>query len=192
MDWNSLNQSMTSTLMKIMNCANKSWGRWRWGFLCSNTSCWFYKRELLKGKIHCCSHRAIGVNTLSFEEQNPQVDFLGVGKYIFLDDKFDRNFGPSVEIKEPCSKKISEAFMLCELKGKQNLGSMDEYADLFLAMVMLHFGKKKLQIRIHLTRFIMSKKRLTNSMLIPLLSLEKKGWKWMIGHLIDRGKDLII
>ena len=52
-----------------------------------------------------------------------------------------------------------------------------EYADLFLAMVMLHFGKKKLQIRIHLTRFIMSKKRLTNSMLIPLLSLEKKGWK---------------
>ena len=23
MDWNSLNQSMTSTLMKIMNCANK-------------------------------------------------------------------------------------------------------------------------------------------------------------------------
>ena len=77
----------------------------------------------------------MGVKTLSLEEQNPHVDFLGVNKYIFPDDKFDIHFGPSIEIKGPCPKKISEAFMLCELKEKQNLRSMDEYAGLFLAMV---------------------------------------------------------
>ena len=36
----------------------------------------------------------------------------------------------------------------------------------------------------------MSEKRLTRSMLVPLLSLRKKGWKGMTGHPIDWEKDL--
>ena len=56
-----LRQSMTSTLTKIINCANKKLRKMMIDFLCSSTKgCWFYKRELFKGKIHCCSHRAIG------------------------------------------------------------------------------------------------------------------------------------
>ena len=40
-----------------------------------------------------------------------------------------------MEIKGPCPKEISEAFEPHESKGKQNLGAMDAYADLFLALV---------------------------------------------------------
>jgi len=36
---------------------------------------------------------------LSLKEQNPHVNFLRVNKYIFHDDKFDIDFGPSIESK---------------------------------------------------------------------------------------------
>ena len=39
-----------------------------------------------------------------------------------------------MEITGPCPKKISEARVPCESKGKRNLGPMDEYAN-FLALV---------------------------------------------------------
>ena len=53
-----LHQYMASILMKIVDCANKSW-KMR-VFLCSNTKgCWFYKRE-----IHCCSIISWGVKSI--------------------------------------------------------------------------------------------------------------------------------
>ena len=46
--------------------------------------------------------------------------------------------------------------MPCELKGKQNLGSMDEYADLFVTLAScIVLWQNKLQIRIRSARFIM-------------------------------------
>ena len=50
-------------------------------------------------------------------------------------DKFDIDFGPSMEIKDLCSKKISKDFVPCKSKRNQNLGLMDEYDDLFLELV---------------------------------------------------------
>ena len=51
---------------------------------------------------------------------------------------------------------MSEAFVPCELKGKQNLGSMDEYADLFVTLAScIVLWQNKLQIRIRSARFIM-------------------------------------
>lgn len=65
------------------------------------------------------------VITLSLHEQNPYVDFPRVDRYLFPNDKLDTDFGPSMEMKGLCPEKISEAFVLCELKWKWNLGSMD-------------------------------------------------------------------
>ena len=105
-------------------------------FLCSSTKgCWFYKRELFKGKIHCCSHRAIGCQDIISWGAKSTFWFSWGWQIYILDDKFDIDFGPSMEIKGPCPKEISEAFVPHESKGKQNLGAMDAYADLFLALV---------------------------------------------------------
>lgn len=56
------------------------------------------------------------VITLSLHEQNPYVDFPRVDRYLFPNDKLDTDFGPSMEMKGLCPEKISEAFVLCELK----------------------------------------------------------------------------
>ena len=51
-------------------------------------------------------------------------------------------------------------------------------------------GKKKSQIRICSVRFIVSEKILVSSILVPHVLLKIKAWKGMIGHPIDRGKDM--
>lgn len=36
----------------------------------------------------------LGVETLSLKEQTPHFDFLGVDKYVYLDNKLNVDFGP--------------------------------------------------------------------------------------------------
>ena len=123
------------------------------------------------------------VLTLSLEEQNPYVDFLGVEKYLFPKDKLDTDVVPLMDMNGLCLEKKSE-----ELKGKRNLGSMDEYTDLFVTLASCNvLWQNKLQIKIRSARFITSKKILVRSMPIPHVLLKIKGWKGMIGHPIDRG-----
>ena len=55
--------------------------------------------------------------------------FLGLKKYLFPNDKLDIDVVPLMEMNGLCLEKISE-----ELKGKRNLGSMDEYTDLFVTL----------------------------------------------------------
>ena len=83
-----------------------------------------------------------------------------------------------MEMNGLCLEKKSE-----ELKGKRNLGSMDEYTDLFVTLASCNvLWQNKLQIKIRLARFLMSKKILVRSMPILHVLLKIKGWKGMIGH----------
>ena len=127
--------------------------------------------------------------------------FLGLTNIYFLMVNLMLIFGPSMEIKTPYPKKmhdfIWEAFVQCEviqfgstltrIKPQQicedgNLGSMGEYANLFVALALSHFGKTNYKSKFFSTIFIMSKKRMINSMLVSLVLLKIKGWKGMIGH----------
>ena len=52
------------------------------------------------------------------------------------------------------------------------------------------YGGKKSQIRICSVRFIMSETILVSSISVPHVLWKIKAWKGMIGHPIDRGKDM--
>ena len=60
--------------------------------------------------------------------------------------------------------------MPCELKGKQNLGSMDEYTDLFVTLASCNvLWKNKLQIKI-------GKKHASSTCIVENKGMEMNDW----------------
>ena len=152
----------------------------------------------------------MGVKIVSLKERNPHVDFLGFDKYLFPYGKLDVDFGPSIEVKAPYPGKMHdfmwEAYIqrkviqmgstLTRIRPQQfckdgNLGSKDEYADLFVELASCAtLCQIKLQIEIRSTLFIMSKKRMISSMLVSPVLMKINGWKGKIGHPKEQGKDM--
>ena len=152
----------------------------------------------------------MGVKIVSLKERNPHVDFLGFDKHLFPYGKLDVDFGPSIEVKAPYPGKMHdfmwEAYIqrkvihmgstLTRIRPQQfckdgNLGSKDEYADLFVELASCAtLCQNKLQIEIRSTLFIMSKKRMISSMLVSAVLMKINGWKRKIGHPKEQGKDM--
>ena len=78
--------------------------------------------------------------------------------------------------------------ILSNFCGGGNMKFLDMCVDSFLVLVSyIPLWQKRSRIKIHISRFIMSEKRLISSILICLVLHRRIGWRGLFGIPIDRG-----
>ena len=79
--------------------------------------------------------------------------------------------------------------ILSNFCGGGNMKFLDMCVDSFLVLVSyIPLWQKRSRIKIHISRFIMSEKRLISSILICLVLHRRIGWRGLFRVPIDRGR----
>ena len=85
--------------------------------------------------------------------------------------------------------KRHEWVILSNFYGGRNMKFLDMCMDSFLVLASyIPSWQKRSRIKIRVSRFIMSEKRLINSILIRLILHRRIGWRGLFGVPIDRGR----